>query len=43
MPASGGFRDAGDRVVAGVVVGIGVLLLGLSGMAGWMGVSWLVM
>ncbi|KAK5124553.1 hypothetical protein LTR85_001770 [Meristemomyces frigidus] len=37
----GGFRDAGDRVSAGVVMGICILLLGLSGIAGWLGVSWL--
>ena len=39
----GGFRDAGDRVTSGVLMGVGVLLLGLSSIAGWMGVSWLVM
>lgn len=39
---AGGFRDAGDRVGAGVLVGIFVLLLGLTGMGGWIGVSWLV-
>ncbi|EMC95827.1 hypothetical protein BAUCODRAFT_34594 [Baudoinia panamericana UAMH 10762] len=38
----GGFRDAGDRVVSGVLLGICLLLLGLSGIAGWLGVSWLV-
>jgi hypothetical protein len=42
MTRSGGFRGAGDRVGAGVVMGICVLLIGLSSMAGWMGVSWLV-
>jgi hypothetical protein len=39
---SGGFRGAGDRVGAGVVMGICVLLIGLSSTAGWMGLSWLV-
>lgn len=39
----GGFRDAGDRVAAGVLMGICVLLLGLTGIVGWLGVSWLVM
>ncbi|KAK4539237.1 hypothetical protein LTR36_000865 [Oleoguttula mirabilis] len=39
----GGFRDAGDRVSAGVVMGICILLLGLSGIAGWLGISWLAM
>ena len=42
-PPHGGFRDAGDRVGAGVIMGICVLLFGLSGIAGWLGVSWLVM
>lgn len=39
----GGFRDAGDRVGAGVAMGICILLLGLSGIAGWLGLSWLAM
>lgn len=45
VPGQGrnGYRDAGDRVTGGAVVGICVLLLGLSSMAGWLGVSWLVM
>jgi len=38
----GGFRGAGDRVTGGLLMGISVLLVGLSGLAGWMGVSWLV-
>ncbi|TKA30388.1 hypothetical protein B0A50_02615 [Salinomyces thailandicus] len=42
-PSHGGFKDVGDRVVTGVVMGICILLLGLSGIAGWLGVSWLVM
>ena len=42
-PPHGGFRDAGDRVVGGVVMGICILLVGLSGIAGWLGVSWLLM
>ena len=42
MIHDGGFRGAGNRVGAGVVMGICVLLIGLSSMAGWMGVSWLV-
>ena len=42
MIQNGGFRGAGDRVGAGVVMGICVLLIGLSSMAGWMGLSWLV-
>jgi hypothetical protein len=44
-PGSGGagFMGAGDRVVAGSVMGICVLLIGVAGMAGWIGVSWLVL
>lgn len=38
-----GFRDAGDRVGTGVVIGICVLLIGVAGMGGWIGVSWLVL
>ena len=38
----GGFRDAGHRVTGGLLMGISVLLVGLSSLAGWMGVSWLV-
>ncbi|KAK5168984.1 uncharacterized protein LTR77_006293 [Saxophila tyrrhenica] len=41
-PPRGGFRDAGDRVGAGVLVGICVLLFGASSIAGWLGLSWLV-
>lgn len=37
-----GFMGAGDRVGAGLAMGICVLLVGLSSIAGWMGVSWLV-
>ena len=38
-----GFMGAGDRVVAGVVMGICVLLIGCFGVGGWIGVSWLVL
>ncbi|KAI5269368.1 hypothetical protein E4T47_07159 [Aureobasidium subglaciale] len=38
-----GFMGAGDRVVAGVVMGICVLLIGIAGIGGWIGVSWLVL
>jgi len=41
--SEGGYRDAGDRVGTGTLMGICVLLVGLSGMAGWIGVSWLVL
>ncbi|KAH9825466.1 Transcription factor IIIC subunit delta N-term [Teratosphaeria destructans] len=41
--ARGGFRDAGDRVLPGMVMGICLLLIGLSGIGGWLGVSWLIM
>ena len=42
-PSKGGFRDAGDRLATGLLIGICVLVGGLSGMVGWLGVSWLVM
>lgn len=35
-------RNAGDRVGTGMAIGICVLLLGLSSMAGWVGASWLI-
>lgn len=38
-----GFLGAGDRVVAGVVMGICVLLIGCFGVGGWVGISWLVL
>jgi len=37
-----GFRDAGSRVGSGLILGVLVLILGWTGMAGWMGISWLV-
>ncbi|CAK1367483.1 unnamed protein product [Cercospora beticola] len=40
---SAGFRGAGDRVESGVLIGVLVLLVGLTGFGGWLGVSWLVM
>ncbi|RMZ01826.1 hypothetical protein D0864_03358 [Hortaea werneckii] len=43
VPSQGGFRGAGDRVAAGAMMGICLLLLGLSSMAAWLGVSWLVL
>lgn len=42
-PQRAGFRGAGDRVGTGVVLGICVLLLGLSSIGGWLGMSWLVL
>jgi hypothetical protein len=42
-PPDAGFRDAGDRVGSGLLLGICVLLLGLTSMAGWVGASWLLM
>lgn len=39
----GGFRGAGDRAGAGVAIGICVLLLGMTGIGGWMGLSWLIL
>jgi hypothetical protein len=43
VPSHGGFRDGGDRLATGFLMGICVLIAGLSGIAGWLGVSWLVM
>ncbi|KAG8623135.1 hypothetical protein KVT40_008111 [Elsinoe batatas] len=37
-----GLRGAGDRVGAGVVLGICTLLVGLTGFGAWVGASWLV-
>jgi len=37
-----GFRDAGSRVGSGLLLGVLVLIMGWTGMAGWMGLSWLV-
>ena len=42
-PPQGGFRDRWDRLATGFIIGICILLLGLSSMAGWLGVSWLLM
>ncbi|EME80843.1 uncharacterized protein MYCFIDRAFT_197731 [Pseudocercospora fijiensis CIRAD86] len=42
-PANAGFRDAGDRVGTGVLIGVLVLFIGMTGISGWIGVSWLVM
>ena len=36
-----GFRDAGSRVQSGMVLGMGMLLMGLSGVGGWIGVGYL--
>lgn len=41
--SQGGFMGAGDRVAAGVLMGICTLMFGLCGMAGWLGLSWLIM
>lgn len=41
-PLKGDFGAAGDRVGTGMLIGVCVLLLGLSSMAGWLGVSWLI-
>jgi hypothetical protein len=37
-----GFRDAGERVVGGMMIGVFVLLIGWTGVGGWVGVSWIV-
>jgi len=41
--AQGGYRDAGDRLGTGVLLGICILLIGLTGIAGWLGISWFAM
>ena len=43
QPQEGGFRGAGDRVAAGVLLGTGVLGFGVAGMGGWIALSWLLM
>lgn len=40
---SAGFRSAGDRAGTGVLIGICVLSFGLTGMGGWIGLSWLIL
>lgn len=42
-PQRAGYRGAGDRVGTGVLLGICVLLFGLSSIGGWLGMSWLLM
>lgn len=42
-PAHAGFRGAGDRVASGILIGVLILFLGMTGVTGWLGVSWLVM
>jgi hypothetical protein len=37
-----GFRNAGERVGEGCLVGVFVLMIGWSGILGWVGLSWLV-
>lgn len=39
----GGTAEAGGRVAGAVLIGICIFLIGCSGVAGWLGVSWLVM
>jgi hypothetical protein len=41
--SAGGFHDSGDRVGSGILIGLFVLLVGLTGFAGWLGLSWLVL
>lgn len=43
LNSGGGFRNAGDRVGTGVLMGICTLLVGLTGMGGWIGVSYLML
>jgi hypothetical protein len=37
-----GYRDSGERVAGGMVIGVFVLLIGWTGVGGWIGVSWLI-
>ncbi|EME42331.1 hypothetical protein DOTSEDRAFT_81250 [Dothistroma septosporum NZE10] len=41
--ASAGFRNSGDRVGTGILIGILIFLIGMGALIGWLGVSWLVM
>jgi len=43
VDVSNGFRNAGERVGSGVVIGICVLLVGLIATGGWIGMSWLLL
>lgn len=43
VAGTGGSKSAGDRVGTGVLLGVLVLLVGLTGFGGWLGISWLVM
>ncbi|KAF2436206.1 hypothetical protein EJ08DRAFT_692089 [Tothia fuscella] len=37
-----GYRDSGERVVGGMMIGVFVLLVGWTGVTGWIGLSWLI-
>jgi hypothetical protein len=37
-----GIRNAGERVQSGCLIGVFVLMIGWSGVLGWLGLSWLV-
>jgi len=43
LNSGGGFKNAGDRVATGVLMGICTLLVGLTGIGGWLGVSYLML
>lgn len=43
FPNNEGFRDAGDRVGTGILIGIFVFLSGMGCFTAWLGVSWLTM
>ena len=43
IPGEIGYRGAGGRVETGVLLGILILLIGLTGVAAWIGLSWFAM
>ena len=42
-PPHGGFKDSGDRLATAFLIGICILLIGLSSIVGWLSISWLLM
>ena len=42
LDSGSGFRNAGDRVAVGILIGICTLLVGLTGVGGWIGASYLI-
>lgn len=41
LPGDAGFKGAGDRVGTGILIGICVFLMGMFGVGGWVGGSWM--